>query len=404
MGDSLQLGQALAVYWLPDVGIGGGDIKHVHVPLLDVLKYQKPDGTPQTDFVLLFAATFSGTPDNPGPPYLAIPDGILAEMTPATEQSQSNVQILRNKGIKVLLSVTGGHTKVGWHSFPQDYQEKFAVWMRDEVLNRYGIDGIDIDDEWSDALKPDPVSLMRMVGTLRGINPQILITKALWDDTEYFTQPVPQDNPYKPGAYLGEILDFGATMTYGGLPGLIKGTSDYRWVFVNENGVERDVGLGWRILIGVKAGPPSASAVTSVEDVQAVADWLGGKGSIIAPKVIGMMLFTFTQDIQQFTYDPQNDPAHMYPNPNDHEWQRAILNGMWVPVRMPGDRAAVNSAPEAAKPKGKRKPTKKANAAKQAGRTKKSTNKPKGERTNKKAEVIAMMKGTTKPRRRRSWK
>jgi hypothetical protein len=337
MVDSLQLGKALAVYWVPDVGIGEGDMKHVHVPLLDILKFEKPDGTPQTDFVMLFTATFAGTPDNPGPPYVTIPDAILAELIPGPGQSLSNIQILHSKGIKVLLSVTGGHTGVGWHSFPQDHQEKFAAWMRDEVLNRYGIDGIDIDDEYSEPLdaapQSDPVSLMRMAGTLRGVNPQILITKALWDDTEYFTEPVPEDNPYNPGAYLGEILDFGSTMTYGGLPGLIGGTNDYRWVFVNENGVERDVGLGWRILIGVKAGPPSGSAVTPVEDVQAVADWLGGKGPIIAPKVIGMMLFTFTQDIQQFTYDPQNDPAHMYPNPNDHEWQRTILNGMWPPQK-----------------------------------------------------------------------
>jgi len=47
-------------------------------------------------------------------------------------------------------------------------------------------------------------------------------------------------------------------------------------------------------------------------------------------------------------------------------------------------------APEAAKPKGARKRTKKANPAKKVGRAK--TAKPKGDRTNKKAEVIAMMK------------
>jgi hypothetical protein len=42
--------------------------------------------------------------------------------------------------------------------------------------------------------------------------------------------------------------------------------------------------------------------------------------------------------------------------------------------------------PEAAPPKGARKP------AKKAGRAKKATLKPKAERTNKKAEIIAMMK------------
>jgi hypothetical protein len=48
-------------------------------------------------------------------------------------------------------------------------------------------------------------------------------------------------------------------------------------------------------------------------------------------------------------------------------------------------------APDTAKPKGARK-AKKAKPAKKAARTKKAAAKPKADRTNKKAEVIAMMK------------
>jgi hypothetical protein len=48
-------------------------------------------------------------------------------------------------------------------------------------------------------------------------------------------------------------------------------------------------------------------------------------------------------------------------------------------------------APDTAKPKGTRK-AKKAKPAKKAGRGKKPASKPKADRTNKKAEVIAMMK------------
>jgi hypothetical protein len=43
------------------------------------------------------------------------------------------------------------------------------------------------------------------------------------------------------------------------------------------------------------------------------------------------MLYTFSQDIQQWTHAPQNSPNYMYPNPNDHEWQKAIVEGMWGP-------------------------------------------------------------------------
>ena len=42
-----------------------------------------------------------------------------------------------------------------------------------------------------------------------------------------------------------------------------------------------------------------------------------------------MMLFTFSQDIQQFTFAPQNDPGHMFPNTDDHEWQMVIEFGLW---------------------------------------------------------------------------
>src|SRR5712692_1866603 len=49
-------------------------------------------------------------------------------------------------------------------------------------------------------------------------------------------------------------------------------------------------------------------------------------------------------------------------------------------------------APDAAQPKVRRKPAKKAKAAKKAPRAKKAAAKPAAERTNKKAEVIAMMK------------
>jgi len=57
-------------------------------------------------------------------------------------------------------------------------------------------------------------------------------------------------------------------------------------------------------------------------------------------------------------------------------------------------------APQPTKPKGERKPAKKAKPGKNAGRFKKAACKPKADRTNKKAEVIAMMKrakGATLP-------
>jgi len=56
------------------------------------------------------------------------------------------------------------------------------------------------------------------------------------------------------------------------------------------------------------------------------------------------------------------------------------------------DNENTGKAPDTAKPKGARKPAKKAKPEKKTGRAKKAAAKPKTERTNKKAEVITMMK------------
>jgi len=64
------------------------------------------------------------------------------------------------------------------------------------------------------------------------------------------------------------------------------------------------------------------------------------------------------------------------------------------------DSVKATQEPVAAKPKGARKAAKKAKPAKKAGRARKAATKPKADRTNKKAEVIVMMKrakGATLP-------
>jgi hypothetical protein len=71
--------------------------------------------------------------------------------------------------------------------------------------------------------------------------------------------------------------------------------------------------------------------MTPIGEVSQLAAWVVEPQSPAKtiPPILGMMLFTFSQDIQQFTFGPQNDPGHMYPNPADHQWQQAIVEGMW---------------------------------------------------------------------------
>ncbi len=305
----------LASYWLPDVGIGSqSHMDHVHVPLTDILNYTLPNGQPQTNIVFLANASFTSN----SAPYIDIPDEIIQQMTLQPGQSQTNVQQLQAAGIKVLLTLIGksGH---GWDSIsdPAD----FAQSIQTNVIEKYGLDGIDIDHEFS-GVSPDPQNFMNVIGTLRSKLPTgSLITKALWQDSDYFTVPVAKGYPNE-GAYLGQLLDLGSSMAYGDdYQGQISFIEGYTNITVNGKnvGMSRD-----KLAIGVQAGPSDGGWMTSIGETYKLAQWCVDSTS---PPIRGMMLFTFSQDIQQFTYSPQNSPSKMFPNPDDHQWQRTIIAG-----------------------------------------------------------------------------
>jgi len=305
----------LIVYWPIYVGIGK-PLQKVTVPLLDVLNYPRPDGTPQVSVVILSSATFTGTPENFAPPYLTIDDGVLAELMPRPGQTMSNVRLLQNAGIRVLLGVVCAK-QMGWDNISPAQNQDFANWVKSEVLDRYGLDGVDIDDEFCD-VPYDPQGLVDTIGALRLAAPDMLITKALWSDGDYFTLPV-SSGP-NAGAYLGQLLDIGSSMDYGdfeGAPGLEQFTAAYTNIPVGG----RNVGMTpSQLCIGVQAGV--GNWMTTLANTQAVSAWVAQNG------YLGIMLYTFSQDIQQWTHQPQNSPGYMFPNPGDHEWQKAIIASM----------------------------------------------------------------------------
>lgn len=308
----------LASYWIPQVGIGGnGEKEWVTVPLTDVLKYTLPGGQPQTNVVFLFSATFVANKA----PYVDIPNVILDQMTLQPGQSQTNVQQLQAAGIKVLLSILGSEG-YGWDGIadPRD----FADWVEKNLINQYGLDGIDIDNEFSGLNNPQ--SFMNTIGALRSALSESLISKALWSDEEYFTTAVAQGLPWE-GAYLGQLLDFGCLMGYGWT--YKEQISNLEWYHnVTVNGGH--YGLRWnQLAIGVQAGPPDQSWMTPIDEVYQLAQWCVAPVSPdkTTPPILGMMIFTFSQDIQQWTYSPQNDPSKLFPNEYDHQWQRTIIAG-----------------------------------------------------------------------------
>jgi hypothetical protein len=314
---------ALVAYWIPWVGIPDNSRK-VAVPMTDILNWRRKDGAPQITEVILGAARFRGRPGVFDPPYLDL-EG-LAQVLPPKEAG-GPVQQLRAQGIKVLLSVYGRDT-MGWDHVPASQNGAFAQWGKEQILDKLGLDGIDVDNEWC-TLGKNRQGLVDTVAALRAAAPQALISKALWDDADYFKQPVSPTSPWSPGRYLGQLLDFASTMAYGNdAEGLEAFVEAYTSIKLGIPGKERDVGMSkTQLCIGVQAGvgnPAIGDWFTTLDATKQASAWVVQEG------YRGMMLYTFTSDIQQWTHEPQNAPGYLFPNANDHEWQRAITAAMGV--------------------------------------------------------------------------
>ena len=314
----------LSLYWIPSVGIGKPK-QNVHVPLTDVLNYTLADGTPQASLVYLFAGTL--TDDTKfSKPYINIKDDILSELVAQPGHSISNVKKLQNAGIKVVLSVLGSNN-TGWSTIPSDKQADFAAWVQSDIIEKYSLDGIDIDDEGGPPQVPQ--QFVDTVAYLRNAIGNSLISKALWNDYTYFPLPVSSKAPLS-GSYLSQLLDFGATMSYGvGYNEQIDLIAYYHNI-TNASG--SNVGMAYdKLCVGVQAGPPESSWMTSIGETLQLAQWSVEPQSKTksTPPIMGMMLFTFPQDIQQWDEYPQNQQKYMWPNPGDHRWQQAITLGMW---------------------------------------------------------------------------
>jgi len=122
--------------------------------------------------------------------------------------NSGNVAYLKSLGIKVLLDVLGNHQNAGWGCFTTyAAADAFAIQCANAV-SQYGLDGIDIDDEYS-TCTTNTSSLVLAVSALRSrLGTSKYITKALFSDIQYFSAT------YN-GKKAGDIIDYGWEMTYG---------------------------------------------------------------------------------------------------------------------------------------------------------------------------------------------
>jgi hypothetical protein len=178
----------------------------------DIANYLLADGSPAIDVVCIFGGNYASSElpylraNNNDPP-------TTNPFDPGIQQvlSDGSVQALQAKGLIVLLTVLNGHAPVGWSEFTSvSDATAFAQYLQTQVVNQYGLDGIDIDDEYSSGT-PNDTSLIMVTSIMQQLMPGKIISKALWSDETYFT------SKYQ-GKTLADTLSYGWEMTYGASP------------------------------------------------------------------------------------------------------------------------------------------------------------------------------------------
>jgi len=180
--------------------------------LRDVACYLLADGSPAIDVVCIFAGNYASSEL----PYLRANNNDPPTTNPFNDDIQQalddgSVKALQDKGITVLMTVLNGQQPVGWSEFTSEADTSaFAAYLKTEVVDKYGLDGIDIDDEYSTGT-PNDNSLVMVTAIMQQLMPDKIISKALWADLQCF-------GPTYNGKTLADTLSYGWEMSYGAGP------------------------------------------------------------------------------------------------------------------------------------------------------------------------------------------
>lgn len=183
----------------------------------NVAKYELTGGGNVFDIGLIFAANINYDGQRA---YLYNNPQVQAQL----DAADVHIRPAQAKGIKILLSVLGNHQGAGFANFPdRAAAEAFADQLA-AVVTRYGLDGIDFDDEWSNygangTGQPNDFSFVYLLEALRSRIPDKLITL-------YFIGPSASRLSYG-GVNAGDLLDYAWNPYYGtwgvpDVPGLGK--------------------------------------------------------------------------------------------------------------------------------------------------------------------------------------
>jgi hypothetical protein len=185
-------------------------------------KNKKGHDKPFFDYAAIFAANINADPDT-GKAYLFMNDHVspllcgsdvgeqgCTDKTPA--KVSPKVKDLQKKGVKVLLTVLGNYQNAGWSCFRTESSAKAFAKILVNAVNKYKLDGIDIDDEYSAC---SSTNLDSMIWVAKAIvkNPKWhkhkrVLTKALFSDIGQFQYRNQKKEK------LSDFLNYGWEMTY----------------------------------------------------------------------------------------------------------------------------------------------------------------------------------------------
>lgn len=169
--------------------------------------YTTSDGGAAVDVIILFAANLNyEVPEGftALAPYSYSPGSAIACANRGTLEALESGMIknLQAKGITVLLTFLPNHDGAGWSQFSNEDGASEFVQQLKIVVETYGLDGIDIDDEYADAPSL-PNSLAMVARMMREELQDKIISKALFQDLDVLTP---------------NLLTYGWEMSYSGRP------------------------------------------------------------------------------------------------------------------------------------------------------------------------------------------
>ncbi|MEU9125671.1 endo-beta-N-acetylglucosaminidase H [Streptomyces sp. NPDC048506] len=143
--------------------------------MLNVGKYTLAKGGGNVfDVAVIFAANINYDPAKKSA-YLYFNENVQRVLDNAATQ----IRPLQDKGIKVMLSVLGNHQGAGFANFPSKGAASAFAKQLSDAVSKYGLDGIDFDDEYAEYDKGAPVnesSFVYLVSALRDYMPNKLIS------------------------------------------------------------------------------------------------------------------------------------------------------------------------------------------------------------------------------------